>query len=132
MKIYIKHVSIIDPGAFGVIMDEARVPFGVTLERSYLENQRQVTKIPPGLYACTRTIYHRGGYPTFEIHVIGHERILFHKGNLESQLDGCIAIGEEFGVLDGKPAILHCGNGGGFDEFVKKTKDVDAFDLIME
>jgi hypothetical protein len=131
MQIKIKHVSIIDAGAFGVILCD-EVPFGVTLERSYLEGTRQVTKIPAGTYRCEKRLYHRGGYWTFEILVPGHSSILFHKANRETELDGCIAIGEEYGILDGVPAILHCGNGGGFDEFLQKVSGLDVFDLVID
>jgi Family of unknown function (DUF5675) len=127
----VKHVSIIDPGAFGVMMWND-VPFAVTLERTYLEGTTQVTKIPSGIYLCKKDFYHKGGYATFEIQVRGHDRILFHKANKEIQLDGCIAVGEEFAIVDGVPGILHCGNGGGFDEFWNKMKMFDSFDLAIE
>jgi hypothetical protein len=130
----VKHVSMIDPGAFGVMMLTCNeIPFAVTLERTYQVDGKQVTKIPTGIpLLCTGTIYHEGGYPTFEIHVVGHTRILFHKANKEMQLDGCMAIGEEFGLMDGVPAIIHCGNGGGFDEFMNKVGKLDSFYLIVE
>jgi hypothetical protein len=131
MNLTIKHVSTIDPGCFGVFLDDG-VPFAVTLERTYLEGGAQVTKIPDGIHHCTRTLYLAGGYVTFEIHVEGHSRILFHKANVETQLDGCVAVGEEFGVLDGMPAILHCGNGGGFDKFFAKVQGLQEFDVTVE
>jgi hypothetical protein len=131
MNLKIKHVAIIDQGAFGVILADG-IPFAVTLERSYLQGEQQVTKIPNGKYHCRKRYYHAGGYATFEIIVSGHQFIMFHKANVESQLDGCVAIGEEFGILNGQPAILHCGNGGGFDEFISKTADLKEFDVEFE
>jgi hypothetical protein len=126
-------VSVVDPGAFGVMMGEDRIPFALTLERTYLVEGKQVTKLPTGArLLCIKDFYIKGGYPTFEIQLEGHDRILFHEANKEMQLDGCIAVGEEFGVMDGAPAILHCGNGGGFDEFMKKYGNLDQFYLIIE
>jgi hypothetical protein len=129
MILKLKRVSIIEPGAFGVLMlDE--VPFAVTLERTYGLYGGQELKIAPGVYRCSMTIYYRGNYPTYEIHVPGHTRILFHKANLEEELDGCIAIGEQFGELNGKPAILQSGKG--FEEFMQKMRGLAFFDLTIE
>lgn len=124
----IRHVSVIDQGAFGVMLFDD-IPFAITLERTYKEGSNQVTKIPQGIHRCTKSFYNKGGYPTFEIHIPGHSRILFHKANKEEELDGCVAIGEEFGVLDGKPAILR--SGAGFDEFMRKMSGLEYFDLIV-
>jgi hypothetical protein len=129
MGLTIKRVSIIDPGAFGVMLLDD-VPFAVTLERTYDLDAREVVKIPPGIYRCTKTTYYKGDYPTYEIHVPGHSRILFHKANVETQLEGCIAIGEEFGVLYNKPAVLRSGRG--FDEFMQKMSHLEYFDLTIE
>jgi uncharacterized protein DUF5675 len=120
----VKRVAVIPEGAFGVALWNT-VPFAVTLERTYDDNQ---VKIDSGIYNCRRTVYHRGNYATFEILVPGHSRILFHKGNVESELEGCVAVGEEFGILDGKPAILQSGRG--FSELMKLTSDIH--DLTVE
>ena len=125
----IKRVAVISDGAFGVILYHG-IPFAVTLERTYDPDEGdEVIKIPSGIYRCTKTKYLRGDYDTFEIHVPGHSRILFHKGNVETDLNGCIAIGEEFGYLHDKPAIL--GSGRGFSEFMEKMENTDYFDLTI-
>lgn len=127
MKVEIMRVSVIEPGAFGVLLID-EIPIAVTLERTYKSvASGQVMKIPVGIHRCTETNYHKGNYRTFEIHVPEHKRILFHKGNVEDDLDGCIAIGEEFGRLHGKPAILRSGKG--FDEFMRKMESVIYFDI---
>ena len=123
--IVLKRISVHKEGAFGVLLFDG-IPICVTLERTY-DDQAKVVKIPPGTYQCKRSRYHRGGYDTFEIHVPGHSRILFHKGNVETHSEGCVLLGEQYGVLNGRPAILQ--SGVAFDEFMAKTKDVDVFDL---
>jgi hypothetical protein len=125
MNLSIKRVSVIDEGCFGVLMDNF-VPFALTLERTYANG---FVKIPPGTYQCVKDYYHKGGYPTFEIKVPGHSRILFHKANIEDDLDGCIAIGEQFGELRGKPGILQ--SGIGFSEFWNKVKDLESFTITI-
>lgn len=123
--IVLKRIAVHKEGAFGVLLIDG-IPICVTLERTY-DDQEKVVKIPPGTYKCVRSRYHKGGYDTFEIKVPGHSRILFHKANLEDDLDGCIGLGEQYGELKGRPAILQ--SGAAFSEFMAKTKDVDAFDL---
>jgi len=121
----IKRVSVVDAGAFGVMMLDG-IPFAVTLERTYDNN---AVKLRCGVYYCYKTAYYRGGYPTYEISVPGHDRILFHKANVETELDGCIAIGEQFGILNGKPAILQ--SGVGFNEFMRKMENKESFDVLI-
>ena len=127
----LKRVSIIDQGAFGVLIDSHGIPFAVTLERTYkLPDGTQSIKIIPGVYLCTHTMYYKGAYATFEINVEGHERILFHKGNVETDSEGCVLIGEQFEVLNNVPAILQSGKG--FAEFMAKVGDMEEFYLTIE
>jgi hypothetical protein len=132
----IKNISIVDVGAFGVMMFAAdNIPFALTLERTYPDGTGgQIIKIPRKIpLMCVRSTYFKGGYPTYEIQVPGHDRILFHKANEETELDGCCAVGSEFGIgPHGKPGLLHCGNGGGFDIFMSKVKQHENFTAQFE
>lgn len=106
-------VSITSDGAFGVLLIDG-VPAGpVSLERTYpvaesTPHGPQFVKIPPGDYDCTRTRFWRGGgVETFEITgVVGHSRLLFHSGNQELDSDGCVLLGQRFGLFKGRPAVL--------------------------
>lgn len=119
--ITVKRVAKLDEGVFGAIL-HLGVPFAVTLERSYGLDP----KIPAGIYTCVATRYHRGGYPTFEVTGIdGHSRLLFHKANWETDLEGCVGIGEGFAVLDGRLAIAQ--SGAGFGEFMQKVGHLPSF-----
>jgi hypothetical protein len=132
MQVELKRVSVIDAGAFGVLIIDG-VPIAVTLEHTYTaeENPEGVVKIPKGKHLCVKTDYHKGGYKTFDVLIPGHSRILFHKGNIEKDVDGCIAVGEEFGRLNGEPAILQSGNGKGFDEFMSIVGHLESFYLTV-
>lgn len=109
-----------DAGRFGVLVEDDDFPRLVTLERTF-ENNRVV--IPEGVWPCTRTIYYKRGYPTFEIHVPGHDRVLFHRGNTEDDSRGCILVGRRFGGGGILESAL------GFAEFMEARNGVDAFDL---
>jgi hypothetical protein len=105
-------VGIAPEGAFGVLCIEG-VPIGpVSLERTYpvadsTPRGPQFVKIPPGTYVCQRTRFHKEGMETFEITgVTGHSRLLFHSGNQEIDSDGCILVGQRFGLLRGQPSVL--------------------------
>ncbi len=125
--ITVKRVAKLDEGVFGAIL-HLGVPFAVTLEHSFLDNQ---PIIPAGVYTCVATQYHRGGYPTFEITgVDGHSRLLFHKANWETDLEGCVGIGEGFAMLDGHLAIAQSGQG--FGEFMQKVGHLPSFQVKFE
>jgi hypothetical protein len=124
--ITVKRVAKLEEGVFGTIL-HLGVPFAVTLERSYGLDP----KIPAGTYTCVATKFNRGGYRTFEVMgVIGHSRLLFHKANWETDLEGCVGIGEGFAVLDGRLAIAQ--SGAAFGEFMEKVGHLPSFTVKFE
>ena len=116
-------------GMFGVLIDWD-VPFALTLERQWLNNEPMLSCIPAGDYICKRVISPKFGDVFKIIGVEGRNNILFHKGNVIDHTEGCILIGEEFGSLDGKTAVLNSGKG--FGEFMEKLKGLDEFKIIIE
>jgi len=130
MRMTLQRVSVRREGAFGVLLNERMIPFAVTLERTYdeLDESGEVsTKIAPGVYKCSRSYFNRGGYPTYEIEVPGHSRILFHKGNVENDADGCVLVASSFGELRGEDAII--ASAAGFAEFMRRASNYNAFEL---
>jgi hypothetical protein len=126
-------VSVAPSGAFGVLL-RGGIPFGpVSLERTYpiaesAPHGPQFVKIPPGRYRCVRTRFNRGGYDTFEVTgVVGHERVLFHLGNAEDDSEGCVLLGQRFGLLRGQPAVLQ--SGLAFAEFMAAMGFRQSFEL---
>jgi hypothetical protein len=117
-------VAIHRDGCFSVLLDSDGVPFAVTVERTF-ENFRPV--IGNGVYSCHRDYYNKGGYPTFEIAVPGHTRVLFHKGNKETDSLACVIVAESFGMLNDAPAVLD--SKGGFAEFMSKLEGDNIFYL---
>ena len=123
MRLQLKTVAVRDDGCFSVLLWDGR-PFAVSVERTF-ENGKPV--ILNGTYACRRDYYHKGGYPTFEIHVPGHTRVLFHKGNKEVHSEACVIVAESFSVMDGVTAVSD--SKGGFDEFMTLTAGLDEFQM---
>lgn len=108
-------VAVREEGAFGVLK-YLGLPFALTLERTLTGGQ---VVIPPGDCECRRTRYHKGGYETFEVPVAGHNRVLFHVGNVEDDSAGCILVGLQFGQVQGRPGVQL--SRLGFQQFMRKA-----------
>jgi hypothetical protein len=122
----VKRNYVGDEGAFGSMHKNRGAPFAVTLERTFKPNN-DVIILPSHVYKCTKSRYYKGGYPTYEIHVDGHSRVLFHKGNKEAHSLGCILVAEFYHDFGGMNGIGN--SAGGFNEFMKLTEGVDEFIL---
>lgn len=125
----VKTVAVRNDGCFSCLLWMGR-PFAVSVERTFSPGEAEHGKhivIPNGIFVCNRSFYHKGGYPTFEIDVPGHTRVLFHKGNLEDHSEACVIVAESFGMLSGKTAVLD--SAGGFNEFMSLTKDYESFQM---
>lgn len=122
-RLELKTVAEREDGCFSVLLWDGR-PFAVSVERTF-EDGRAV--IRDGVYRCVRSVYHKGGYPTFEIIVPGHDRVLFHKGNTEDNSLACVCVAESYGLLNGKTAVLD--SAGGFGELMGLADGLDGFDM---
>ena len=141
MKLTIKRVALTPVAAYGVLLGPDGVPFSLTLERPWVNNQSGISCIPAarGYKArrCRRSAdYNYSDSPKFGdtfqvIDVPGRQYILFHKGNLASDSHGCILIGEKFDMVNGVPGVTESAQG--FGQFLALTSGCDEFDLdILE
>lgn len=121
----IKTVAVLSDGCFSVLLWKGR-PFAVSVERTF-DDGNSILK--SGTYQCVRSYFYRGGYPTFEILVPGHSRVLFHRGNTEEDSTGCVCVAESFGTLKGKVAVLQSKEG--FGELMALVSELDKFTLTI-
>lgn len=134
-RLQLKTISIRKDGCFSVLKwreegEEDGRPFAVTVERTFNEGEAAHGKrivIPAGVLVCRRTNYIRGGYPTFEIAVQGHTRVLFHKGNKEADSEACVLVAESFTHIENQTMIGD--SKGGFTEFMELTKGLNQFEM---
>lgn len=94
-------------GTFGALTDADGNKICVTCELPWLDNEPRKSCIPLGVYPC---IPHNSmAHPdTWEVtNVPGRSEILLHNGNIDTQSAGCILVGDSFGTLNGKPAVLN-------------------------
>jgi hypothetical protein len=120
---------------------EKRIARFATGEDDWLNNLVGKSCIPPGHYRCRRSVWQKTGTPTFEITgVPGRSRILFHWGNTEENVEGCVYLGSDFGAFEvpdedapGQPRRLKWGIAAGsrvaFDHFMNALHEVDEFPL---
>ncbi len=129
MKVNIVRIHSSKAGTFGVLLLDG-MPIGVTGERPWENNERNISCIPPGQYLCQRVKAPKHG-DTFEIiGVPGRSAILFHKGNLPLEhSQGCVLVAEQFEPLNGVPAVL--ASGKGYGEFMGKLDGINTFPLVI-
>jgi hypothetical protein len=124
----LKRIARNQDGTFGVLIDEI-IPFCLTVERPWLNNQTGISCIPADTYICRRINSPTHGN-TFEVtNVPGRSAILFHKGNIDDDSHGCVVVGEQYGYLNGKVAVL--ASGPAFDEFQRRLEGIDEFELTI-
>lgn len=126
MTLDLIRVGMSEAGTFGVLRI-GQVPFALTLEPPWRDNETNISCIPPTEYVCRRIHSNKFG-ETFEVQgVERRSHILFHKGNTLADTNGCILVGEKF---DGT-RLVHSGEG--YQEFMTKLAGLDEFTLrIME
>jgi len=130
MIITLKRIAKTPRGVFGVLLKDDGDPFAVTGEREDLNNAQGISCIPVGAYNCERIHSPHFGEVWHIQDVPNRTHILMHKGNVpEEDSEGCILVGEEFGYLGGKTAVLSSGKG--FREFMDYTIHVDHFVLTV-
>ncbi len=101
----LKRIAQGEQGTFGVLID-GQTPLCVTLEDPWKDNQKSISCIPEGIYEVSP---HNGRkYKNVWIlnDVEDRSAILIHAGNTTDDTRGCILVGQRYGELDGKTAIL--------------------------
>jgi hypothetical protein len=126
MKLTLVRVGSSHKGTFGVLRFLS-VPFALTLELPWLNNEMEISCIPAGLYTCQFVRSPKFG-PTYEImNVPGRSHVLFHKGNTVEDTHGCILVAEEFGGTFDNPTIVSSQKG--FAEFMALVSGQQTFEL---
>lgn len=95
----------IEDGCFGVLSFND-LPLCVTLEETWLNNKKQISCIPAGMYEVEK--YSGTKYKNVWIvkNVPQRSAILIHWGNTEENTAGCILVGKEYGKFGTKTGIL--------------------------
>ncbi len=126
MRLTLVRVGECGRGMFGMLKF-GRVPFVLTLEQPWKDNQQNISCIPPGRYTCQSIRSPKFG-ATYEVmNVPGRTHILFHRGNYVEDTQGCILIGDTMGGTFDAPAIE--ASLRGFGEFMALVSGHATFGL---
>jgi len=126
--ITLKRIAQIEDATYGVLLDDG-LPFALSLERAWKNNEVGKSCIPKGTYICKRVQSPKFG-DTFEVTgVPGRSAILFHKGNINDDSHGCILVGEQFNPVLGKNGIV--ASAEGFTEFLRRLSGLQQFTLTI-
>ena len=135
----LKRVVLGSFGTFGVLID-GKTQFCLSVEPPWKDNIPFVSCIPAGRYLCKRIKSPQFG-DTFLIDAVpNRSHCVFHWGNygvpharagliVKASTEGCVVLGEEFGDLDGIPALLSSKRG--FREFLRRTEGINEFYLSI-
>ena len=114
---------------YGVLARDTGVPFALTLERPWLDNQRSVSCIPEGIYKAKRHRSPRFGETFWLQDVPGRSEILFHKGNIDDDTHGCLLVGEQFNPVLGENGIT--ASKEGFAEFMATVRGLNEIEVAI-
>lgn len=133
-RFVIKRVSTDDKfGTFGVMIED-NIPFALTLELPWKNNERKISCIPATqegiLYICVRVTSPKFGNVFQVMSVPGRDHILLHSGNTYKDIEGCIIVAEQFEYLGGIPAVTSSKKG--FSEFMSRAGSANAIELLIK
>lgn len=115
-RIILQRFETSDQGTFGKIRIEDETFY--TLELPWRDNSRNISCIPAGIYECNFTVSAHFKRTMYLVDGVNNRTgIRIHSANLagdktlglKCQLNGCIAIGERIGKIEGQKAILLSG-----------------------
>lgn len=78
-----------------------------TLEKPWRDNKRYISCIPAGLYKCVKHSGIKFKNVWILLDVPDRDTILIHNGNFITDTDGCILVGQNFGLFKGLPMITN-------------------------
>lgn len=105
-KLTLKRVDKNDECIFGALFLEEK-ELCKTLELPWRDNQKGISCIPAGKYKLSPYPSSRFGEVYIVNDVPNRTGILIHTGNTASDIEGCILVGDSYGKLNGKKAVLN-------------------------
>lgn len=105
-KLTLKRINSSSECVLGVLeLDDKEVC--KTLELPWCDNQKGISCIPDGEYKLSPYPSSRFGEVYIVNDVPNRTGILIHTGNTASDIEGCILVGDSYGKLNGKKAVLN-------------------------
>lgn len=114
-------------GTFGELTGDQFHAF--TIEQPWRGNLQGHSCIPLGTYVCRRGTFPKHGVAFEVCDVPDRSAILIHAGNIASNFEGCIGLGDTLGVVDGQWAVLN--SVVTVQKFMQHLDGVDEFELVI-
>jgi hypothetical protein len=96
-KVFIEHIAFLrSQGTFGILsVSGISGEFTCfTIERQWLENKENISRIPSGLYTLRIDTF-KGKYKNYKVLKVNNRTAIeMHIANFSSELNGCIALGD--------------------------------------
>ena len=104
--VYLRRDHYADDGTFGVLVMNGET-LACTCELPWRDNEPDNSCIPEGTYGVQphNSADHPGTWEV--IGVPDRAGILIHDGNTEADTKGCILVGDSFGQVAGKDAVMN-------------------------
>ena len=112
-----------------ILQDDGHwLPFALTCERAWLDNQHDVSCIPTGSYTCKRGHFSTIFPNNFQVmDVPNRTGILIHRGNVQEHSKGCMLVAEQFEIINNESGVA--ASDKGFTELMFRTSGVESFNL---
>ena len=94
-------------GTFGEFYDPTGKLLCYTVERPWINNQPKVSCIPAGIYDVETYQSPTKGQVWQLQDVPDRSNIEIHEANFPSQLEGCIAVGDSIGIIEGQKGVTN-------------------------
>lgn len=107
MNIHLTRICASDKGTFGALSDDNGLPICLTCELPWGDNEPDKSCIPAGQYQVMPFQSPTKGQVWELVGVPGRAAILIHAGNDENDSEGCILVGNQFGVIYGLPGVFN-------------------------
>jgi hypothetical protein len=95
-----------DDCTLGVLHDNMKRRICFTLEEPWKDNKKGISCVPTGIYKC---VPHNGTKfkDVWRLESVpDRSAILIHQGNTTDDIEGCILVGQYWGRLKGKRAVM--------------------------
>lgn len=109
-------------GTFGHLYRDGEI-IAYTVEQPWRNNEPFKSCIPFGTYLCKLANHPKHGLKYELQDVPGRTAILIHVANTMDDVEGCIGLGDELGMVNNKWAVMNSGNT--LQKFMMETMPAD-------
>jgi len=117
-------------GVFLVLDDQRLLYSCFSLELPDKNNQKEVSRIPPGLYWCKKRYSLKFKNHFWLTDVPNREMILIHTLNTIKQTRGCIGVGEYFANIDDDDLLDVANSRKALDKILSLCPDAVQLEII--